>query len=40
LHRLHVWKTEKLPGLQRRAIHFDVNFHDRSFCWLVAVSPR
>src|SRR5829696_3543601 len=40
LHRRDVGQSEKLPGLQRRAIYFDVNFHDRSSCWLVAVSSR
>src|SRR6185436_1500537 len=40
LHRLHVRKAEKLPGLERRAIYLDINLHDRSSCWVLAVSPR
>ena len=30
LHRLHIRKSEKLPGFQRRAIYFNVYFHVRS----------
>ena len=29
LHRLHIRKSEKLPGFERRAIYFDVNLHVR-----------
>src|SRR4029077_15743710 len=41
LHRLHIREPEKLPGLEGRAIYFDVYLHDCSWLHLtVSVSPR
>ena len=30
LHRLHIRKPEELPGLERRAVYFNVYLHVRS----------